>query len=1802
MSALWGALAVLAVMVSTQRAVIQVEAGGIQSGPSSGSMYAGGMYFDKGDDTLYVTGIHYNDHISSDTLNKEFSGDSSTENSSCFIASMRLGLNDYSSYEFGGIGDWRTSVNDVDQESCMALALHKPSQIVVIGTKEVTSSASPPLEGSLSVFERNALNNKKLSEITLVDQDKAMTQLVYPVAITSDAKSRDYMYVVVLASKDAQDNSASARGKYPDWLKVQRYGSAFDMHVSKIKLEQGDGGAFDGISEGSIVASKEWTTEFPLDDRQDRVFIGGIIHKQTSDNKDLVIVVGSTRGSGDGYGLSDGDDEDGFVTVIDPSTGEVLGDGAREGSDEDDIVTGVCDDPDDPNHFFIVGATEGEMGMQQSSLGAVTVPTETLQPFLRQIKTDRGSSDDDNLWTMQWAVTIGSSSKPAYGSAIGCAVDGNYVYVAGTVEGGASLIQGRTTMGSQGGDDVWIAKINKKTQKVQWISQLGSNGNDRLARYGGIAIDNAGNPIIYGDTNGEIYRTRDSSEDDSVDDMFVMSLNRDNGKILNNAADAFVGGISNRAIDSDPDGNTDVQTFTPTSLGTTTGTTEDGTDFPTQSPTDLSEVEVDSSDGRYEHFYTPIGLQIQGPAYAGGIEYNSRANSVLLVGATFIDRNMGSNPTSLCFTGLVDLDSGDLMSKIPRGSQNYGEACNSITFDTNRNAVYATGVAETDNGNYEGSGDGNRIRAIGGPAWEEGDSGDVSGGLILQMNEGIQLLGGNRFVDYPTVYPVSVVTHPLDKDYIFVASMASLGTGMNKPFDSRFPNFIERNPRIYGSEFFLTINQYLVTDVPDESSPSPADTLEKTWVSEFATDGGQDVIVGGMVMAGNGNVLVVVGSTRGEGDAFDSNEGSEDMDGFIVKINPENGEVYADGGKSTTRLDSVNKKDDYILNVCNDRFDHNAIYVVGKSEGHIRDLSDEDQPPEGSTHAYIAKVDLETMRAQWLKHFTMSIPGDGMMHGAALACTVTHDDEGENIVYVGGTVKDGASMDSEIGSIPSYGKDDIFIAAMKGGTGDMKWIQQMGTLENDRLAEGQGLDVDSFGNVIVFAETAGDFYADHKGDSDVSDLVIFTVNKEDGAYLSPRTEGEGVGSAEVVEDDAFPVVEDDASTAQVSRSGIPAIQTNNDAIPSYAGGMHYDQFTNAIYLTGATYTSDNQKVSKTSQCFFGIATLPELQWKQSETMGSKKSPEACSAITLADYNGESEPIIVGTSKKSGLLDNLRTARRSSQYGMVLDLQNNGGFFDLVGGTVVDEDKVQFPVKVLSDDDTVFLVSMASKSDQVQSDSEKSDGKKFPNLTTGGIVKYGSQYEILVERHTITRASDLPPGSTESTMRLDWRKPLETAEQRSIFVSGMAVIDNGDALIVVGSTQGAEEDDDFDGIMAKVTTEDGSFASEGNESRSVAYFSSISGANDWILNVCPDTDDDRYFYVTGATGGQMDNSVNKADSDVTVHAVVSKIQADTLNIVWTTQYGVTHASGATDEEAASVALGCAMVPNQGYVYVAGDVENGAILEGASQSAGGDDIFVAMLDASTGQKIWTKQVGSSGDDRVARGGGIIADADGNAVVYGDTTGSFLRMRERRSSYTSDLFLMTFNQDDGSHEDSMSKLKPNKKNKSTKANPAPEEWFGTNYQRDPTFVGMVAGIIVSALVLMISCGVLYRRTRARHELAKQNAIFTYLQQFSVEDIDLRKSPPGGWHGTYLNKLAHGVNTKVTMPETPYKDEHLDEDEDEDLLFETAKMLSPNVSDSLFMDTASTPNLGGYSDYIDVDDNPLVTRKKGENKYSVV
>jgi hypothetical protein len=140
-------------------------------------------------------------------------------------------------------------------------------------------------------------------------------------------------------------------------------------------------------------------------------------------------------------------------------------------------------------------------------------------------------------------------------------------------------------------------------------------------------------------------------------------------------------------------------------------------------------------------------------------------------------------------------------------------------------------------------------------------------------------------------------------------------------------------------------------------------------------------------------------------------------------------------------------------------------------------------------------------------------------------------------------------------------------------------------------------------------------------------------------------------------------------------------------------------------------------------------------------------------------------------------------------------------------------------------------------------------------------------------------------------------------------------------------------------------------------------------------------------------------------------------------------------------------------------------------------------------------------------------------------------------------------------------------------------PSEWFPNGVPTVTTDAKTLSFAIV-ALVLLVLAALFFcvgRKRQKRTAESQKSSIFAYLQQFDVEDIDLRKSPPGGWHGTYLNKLAYGINKADSgdyrlpdvEPRSPSN-------------YESAPLNTHSsvARDSLFMDTASTPSLGYHDD----------------------
>ncbi len=147
-----------------------------------------------------------------------------------------------------------------------------------------------------------------------------------------------------------------------------------------------------------------------------------------------------------------------------------------------------------------------------------------------------------------------------------------------------------------------------------------------------------------------------------------------------------------------------------------------------------------------------------------------------------------------------------------------------------------------------------------------------------------------------------------------------------------------------------------------------------------------------------------------------------------------------------------------------------------------------------------------------------------------------------------------------------------------------------------------------------------------------------------------------------------------------------------------------------------------------------------------------------------------------------------------------------------------------------------------------------------------------------------------------------------------------------------------------------------------------------------------TDSSANVYVTGYTGGGLDGT-NAGSYDL---FVVKYNSSGTKQ--WTQQLGTSSSEYGQDIASDS----------SGNIFVTGYTGGG--LDGNTNS-GGDDIFLVKYNSS-GTKQWTKQIGTSSDDRAY---GVTTDSAGNAYVTGFTGGG---LEGNTSLGSNDFFLLKYN----------------------------------------------------------------------------------------------------------------------------------------------------------------------------------------------
>lgn len=205
-------------------------------------------------------------------------------------------------------------------------------------------------------------------------------------------------------------------------------------------------------------------------------------------------------------------------------------------------------------------------------------------------------------------------------------------------------------------------------------------------------------------------------------------------------------------------------------------------------------------------------------------------------------------------------------------------------------------------------------------------------------------------------------------------------------------------------------------------------------------------------------------------------------------------------------------------------------------------------------------------------------------------------------------------------------------------------------------------------------------------------------------------------------------------------------------------------------------------------------------------------------------------------------------------------------------------------------------------------------------------------------------------------------------------------------------------------------------------------------------------------------------------------------------------------------------------------------------------------------------------------------VEVDADGHVPDRTESTGIDY------SSSASEMELSNPMSTDGGKQTTVDtgkkKVKPSKTNNGSGTNNSSD----SNSIKTSARIGKVFSFLFSmAFVTAAILGVLYICSRKKREATERALVFSYLQNFDLEDIDVKQAATGGWHGTYVGNLAHGLNVRESEDlSESYSDSWTNGDhaifegkgkttEDNDLVERRINKFSHSslVKDILFMDS---------------------------------
>jgi hypothetical protein len=518
------------------------------------------------------------------------------------------------------------------------------------------------------------------------------------------------------------------------------------------------------------------------------------------------------------------------------------------------------------------------------------------------------------------------------------------------------------------------------------------------------------------------------------------------------------------------------------------------------------------------------------------------------------------------------------------------------------------------------------------------------------------------------------------------------------------------------------------------------------------------------------------------------------------------------------------------------------------------------------------------------------------------------------------------------------------------------------------------------------------------------------------------------------------------------------------------------------------------------------------------------------------HNGRSYGFLIDFDVSLTPTEEFQTSSTSTSTSVMNNLDMNNAYGALLGGYVLESSPLVYPIDLTQngrDPNQLYVVSMHSDEEgevynpeYLTSAEEEVNVElyKRPDLTlggaggatassglsnvVGGVPKFGSDFYVKVEQVTITPYEELlnvKPTSTEhikQTMKSGWGFGFKLNDADDIrpscieFVKGR--IPDEDLLLMGGTTRKRLEDgsravEEYDGFITKIvppspapvagmtsgaTVEE---AESGNNihnesAHPTKRIDSTTGRDETVAAICLPPPDAggmgvTHAFVVGSTtnpeGGRNAPSV----------AYLLKMRLDDMSTVWKEHVTSISFDGGVGGDV--LGQGCVVSHDGKMVYLSGTIDGSSGMRTGAANAnvkpvgGVSDVFVVAYDVEFGNVKWEQQLGTEYEDKLARGGGIKVDNDGNPIIMGSSRGALQRSRDSNGRMASNVFFMNLSRENGAHINAPFTTGNTESPSVSVAGIA----FGGG-----STAGVVVGIVAAAIFVLLLVVLLVRRRRRR------------------------------------------------------------------------------------------------------------------------